>query len=1255
MSSITTPSPRPDGPPRVTLGVATYTRDTFLEAAVTSALEQDFPSLEVLVVLDGGANPRTEAILARLGADPRLRIVRHPDNRGIAAAYNTIVDAAAGELIAMLGDDDVALPGRISRQVAIFDRHPDTAIVHGDATIIDATGATIGHWPSRELAPRQLLAALLFGHNHIVDPTRMVHRRVYAAIGGYDGRFPIANDFDLWLRAAPHFRFRHCPGGPLVAVRRHGGNASDETAGRAAEQADLEGILADALHRHDLRELCPELDWAVLEPATATRRALEQIAGRLERRAVPVPGLAARLRARAAALPAPPRPPRSPSRGRLMMTAFGWKDPGGGTTVPRLAAKALARRGWEVTVFHAATALTPSRVPYETVEWEEDGVRLIGVHNRPHGLFDMARPDRELDDPEITSRFSAALDRHRPDVVHFHNLHNLGAALIDAAAVRGLPAYFSTHNYWLICPRGYLMDGGGGICPGPGDGSRCARCTGVEDPRPHQRRLDGIRSRARLGLDRILAVSTAVRSTLVHAGYPAEMIDVVPQAMPHEQEIWQRVGSRRRPGRRGDQLTVAFLGSAYPHKGPQLLAAAAQLTRAPVRVKIIGETAPAMVEALAQIDTRGVVELCGPFTPAQLPELLADVDAAALPSLWWDCAPLAAAECRAAGLPLIVPRLGGLAEVVTDGVDGLVFTALDPASLAGALDRLTLEPGLLERLQRGIGPPASFDAYVDTLERYYRGERGDTDDRPEGPTVRWQGAFGAPTSLSIVNDQITERLTVALQRVQADGKSLDAPLPHTAAVEVRHQWPPDLSPAPAGALCVILPWEFGAVPRAWLEPIADHVDELWVPSEYVRRMYLDGGIAAERVQVIPNGVDLELFSPADATRPARAPTTDPSPPASAEPVRFLFVGGLIYRKGPDVLLAAWQRAFAGREDVVLVIKDFGADGIYRAGGPADPMRDPIRAHVSAGARARIELIDTELSPAELADLYRSCDVLVHPYRGEGFAMPVLEAMACGLPVICTAGGPTDEFCPPAAGWRIPARRAGFPAAQLGELVPEGTPWLLDPDVEALTRTLASVAADPAGRRARGAAARAAAEALSWDRVAARAEARIVALAQRSPGAAPARTRAGREPRPPGTDRSLRLLAVPAWRGRDDLAALLAAWAAATQTDGDAHLLLLADPDAAGDSAALEAHVLAAAARADVDLDRCADVHVLSRAARDLSGGSLHASVDALVVLHPASAGHVRAAQAAGTPVLGVNELPALLAGRRPRAEVPACR
>jgi glycosyltransferase involved in cell wall biosynthesis len=149
-----------------------------LREAVESCLEQDFEDLEVLVVLDGSTNPKIDEVLATLRDDPRLRVVRHERNRGIAEAYNTFVSEGRGELIAMLGDDDVSLPGRIRRQVELFDRYPDAGVVHGDAVVIDAAGKRTGTWNSMEFTPAKLVQSFFRAHNYIVDPTRMVHRRV---------------------------------------------------------------------------------------------------------------------------------------------------------------------------------------------------------------------------------------------------------------------------------------------------------------------------------------------------------------------------------------------------------------------------------------------------------------------------------------------------------------------------------------------------------------------------------------------------------------------------------------------------------------------------------------------------------------------------------------------------------------------------------------------------------------------------------------------------------------------------------------------------------------------------------------------------------------------------------------------------------------------------------------------------------------------------------------------------------------------
>jgi len=261
---------------------------------------------------------------------------------------------------------------------------------------------------------------------------------------------------------------------------------------------------------------------------------------------------------------------------------------------------------------------------------------------------------------------------------------------------------------------------------------------------------------------------------------------------------------------------------------------------------------------------------------------------------------------------------------------------------------------------------------------------------------------------------------------------------------IRHQWPPKQQP-PQGAKWIIMqPWEFSALPKDFVE-IFNNTHEVWTPSNFSRSVFVNSGVDFNKVQVIPNGIDPELFKPAGNQYPLK----------TNKKLKFLYVGGTIMRKGFDVLLSSYLVAFKASDDVCLVVKDMGGNSFYK-GQTAQNM---IASAQSNPDSPEIEYITETLSEEQIASLYRACDVFVAPYRGEGFSLPTLEAMACGLPVIVTKGGATDDFVDEEIGWQIPSERISIGTDIDGqELVEEA--FLLEPNKEALIATLRDIYDNP---------------------------------------------------------------------------------------------------------------------------------------------------------------------------------------------------
>lgn len=352
----------------------------------------------------------------------------------------------------------------------------------------------------------------------------------------------------------------------------------------------------------------------------------------------------------------------------------------------------------------------------------------------------------------------------------------------------------------------------------------------------------------------------------------------------------------------------------------------------------------------------------------------------------------------------------------------------------------------------------------------------------KSPTVRlrWEGFFWMHASLALVNREICRLLEpdpdidlsivetypfefnpVSDERLFKLAQRNFHPLSGPADVHVREVLPPRMTRVPEGKFVLMQPWEYGYLPLPWVERITQNVDEIWCNSNYVMDVYRNSGIPEDRLQLVPLAVDPDIFHP--NVPPPDLDFVDEIVAATRDKFVFLFVGGTIKRKGFDVLLEAYLQAFTNRDDVVLLVKDYGTKRLY-----ADNNLSRYARQASADtSSAAVFYLDDDMAPNQLAGIISLAHCAVHPYRAEGFCLPVIEAMACGVPALVTAGGSTDDFVDESVGWRIPSTKKGFSSRIEPYDRFAGPTWMFEVDVTQVARQMRAIYADPEDARKRG--------------------------------------------------------------------------------------------------------------------------------------------------------------------------------------------
>ncbi len=357
--------------------------------------------------------------------------------------------------------------------------------------------------------------------------------------------------------------------------------------------------------------------------------------------------------------------------------------------------------------------------------------------------------------------FDRIVENFQPDLVHFFHLDRLGTGLIERSVEAGLPCFMTITDFWSICPTGQLVLPNGHLCSGPSSFSgNCvkhfieitqhgvlkklisllpismvdtivsATQSGFLPSYPNECEVIALSERLTTNISRlnkikaIIVPSNFMKDFLIRFGVRSHLIKKIEYGIDTSSILYDN-----KLRKKTEHLRVGYIGTLAPHKGCHVLIDAfKKLKDSTATLKIYGnpnDFPDYTNELKLQATENPLIAFCGTFPNSEIGEILTNIDVLVIPSVWYENIPLVLLSARAAHCPVVASNLPGLAEVIQNEENGLLFEPGNSIDLSKQLLRFINDKSLISRFASFSTPPTSIENYTGELLKVWN-ENSDT-------------------------------------------------------------------------------------------------------------------------------------------------------------------------------------------------------------------------------------------------------------------------------------------------------------------------------------------------------------------------------------------------------------------------------------------------------------------------------------------------------------------------------------------------